>query len=127
MTALLSLNKLNDYQQKLANDGFAELKRSLADRKLSPNEFFRLIGMCAEITEKMDLTGKQKKDVLVEIVSKYIKELDVDEQKLLIPLIVTLDVGVDVLCEYKKGKFKGKNKCNKFCLFLSTCIWSLRH
>lgn len=118
----IHLKRLKD----LADQGYEDLIHIISIDTFQLTELIRLAAIGTTITKGMKLPNRERKEVLMLILDKYIDNCDYDEETKQIASIIlsTMDASIDTLFDFKKGKFKLK-RCN-FMLCVSSCTSSFR-
>jgi hypothetical protein len=114
----LHLKRLKD----LADRGYNDLISIISIDTFQPAELIRLAAIGTTITKGMKLPNRERKEVLMLILDKYIDNCDYDESTKQIASVIlsTMDASIDTLFDFKKGKFNLK-QCN-FMLYITSCV-----
>jgi hypothetical protein len=108
-------SKIEDQNAKdasLVTQGYTELMDVIQERKFNPSELMELVAITTKITKKMiNVTNRDKKRILMSMIEKYIQDCDYtdDEKKAALIILATLDVSIDVLYDFRKGRFDSVN------------------
>lgn len=97
---------------KLVEEVHKGLVEKKGDTVYDADNIFRLVALGTSVTASLtQLSGPEKKKVLLAAVKKYIEENVADGDKLAaLSVFTTFNTSLDVLFDFKNGKFNSKPK-----------------
>lgn len=94
--------------EQLINEGYTTLTNIL-DKKYDVEDILDLVAIATNITAAMSCTNQDRKVILMAMIKKYIDE-EIEDKTAALIVYSTLNVSIDVLFNFKKGKYAKVSK-----------------